>query len=383
MNFQDIPGKRALKQQLILGVQKNQVPHAQIFLGSEGSGGLPMALAYATYIMCENRGNEDSCGQCRQCVKNNKWIHPDMHFSFPSVNVKGSLKRSDITSTHFLPQWRKMLDSQPYMGISEWVDFVSTDTSLPNINVRECNEIIQKLSMMSYESPYKILIMWLPEYLGNEGNRLLKLIEEPAENTIIILVAENQDKILSTILSRCRIIKIPPFDTSEIQQYLTHVESLDTESATEWAHLSEGNLNKALNFARKSEKGYSSLWVEWLRSAYKNHAADIQNVILQITSLTKDEQINFYYYGLHFLRQMMFMQHAPSEKVMLSAREKDIAQKLSSLLDTGKSEAIAELLGEAIDNVSRNVNMKIALFSDSLDIGLILRGQNNAISNIY
>jgi DNA polymerase-3 subunit delta' len=383
MFFKQIPGKQNLKNQLIAGVQKNQIPHAQIFLGAEGCGGLPMALAYATYIMCENRDSEDSCGQCRHCIKNQKWIHPDVHFSFPAVNVKGSVKRSDVTSTHFLPQWRKILDSHPYLSISDWVDFVSTDTSLPNINVKECNEIIQKLSMMSYESPYKILIMWLPEYLGHEGNRLLKLIEEPAENTVIILVAENQDKILQTILSRCRIIKIPAFDAQEIQSYLTEVENLDEDMAVQWAYLSEGNLNKALNYARHTEKGFSDLWVEWLRTAYKGHVTDIHHIITQITSLSKDEQINFYYYGLHFLRQLIFMQFTHSEKVMLTPQETEVARKISSILDASKSEAIMELLNEAIDNVSRNVNMKIALFSDTLEIGQILKGQIHETKDTY
>lgn len=376
MFFSQIPGKHLLKKQFIQSVQKNEMPHAQIFLGSEGFGGLPLALAYVSYIMCQNRTPNDSCGQCKSCLKTHKYIHPDVHYSFPVVNVKGSTKRQDVTSTNFLPQWRKILETNPYCGLSEWLDVISTDTSQPNINVKECNEILQKLSMMTYESDYKVLIMWLPEYLGNEGNRLLKLIEEPTENTIIILVSENQERILQTILSRCRITKIPAFETHEIQKYLIEHEKLTDNTAAEWSNLADGSLNKAMSFAKNSGKGYSDLLIEWLRTAYKSNSIEINNIVLQIVGLSKDEQRNFYSYGLHFLRQVMYMQLTQSQNVQLTTQELEIAKKMSSILNPQKSEAISELLNEAIENVARNVNMKIALFSDTLEMGLILKDQH-------
>ncbi len=375
MFFKEIPGKEPLKNQLMQMADKNQIPHAQLFLGAEGYGGLPMALSFVSYIMCENKQDGDSCGICSQCLKTHKYIHPDVHFSFPAVNVKGSTKRQDVTSNNFLPEWRKMLNSQPYMGISEWLEMVSTDTSLPNINVKECNEILQKLSMMTYESNYKILVMWLPEYLGNEGNRLLKIIEEPTDNTFIILVAENQERILQTILSRCRITKVPPFESLEIQKYLIDIEQLDGRTAAEWSNLAEGSLNKALKYAKNTDKGFSNLLIDWLRTAYKSNIIEVNDLVGKITSLSKDEQRNFYTYGLHFLRQVMFMQLTHTTHVQLTPDEIAIAQKMSSILDPDKIEAISDLLNEAIDNVARNVNMKIALFSDTLDIGAILKGQ--------
>jgi len=375
MFFRQIPGKKFLKNFLTLSVERNQIPHAQIFLGAEGYGGLPMALAFVSYIMCENKRDGDSCGTCSQCLKTHKYIHPDVHFSFPAVNIKGSTKRQDVTSNNFLPEWRKMLGSQPYMGISDWLEEVSTDTSQPNINVKECNEIIQKLSMMTYESPYKILIMWLPEYLGKEGNRLLKIIEEPTDNTFIILVSENQEHILQTILSRCRITKIPAFEPDEIKSYLIDNEKLDERAAAEWSNLAEGSLNRALKYAKNADKGFSSLLIEWLRTAYKTNIIEVNDIVGKITSLSKDEQRNFYTYGLHFIRQVMYMQLTKSQNVQLTPDEVEIAQKMSSILDPEKIEAVSEVLNEAIDNVARNVNMKIALFSDTLEIGAILKGQ--------
>ncbi len=379
MFFSEIPGKSALKAQLIQNVDKNQIPHAQIFLGAEGYGGLPMALAFVSYIMCENKTNGDSCGACSQCQKTHKYIHPDVHFSFPAVNIKGGTVRKDITSNNFLPEWRKILNEQPYMGISEWLEMVSTDTSLPNINVKECNEILQKLSMMTYESPYKILIMWLPEYLGNEGNRLLKIIEEPTDNTFIILVAENQERILQTILSRCRITKIPAFEPSEIKNHLTEVVNLDENSASEWANLAEGSMNKALKYAKNTDIGFSNLLIEWLRTSYKSNITEVNETVAKIAGLSKDEQRNFYTYGLHFLRQVMYMQLTQSQNVQLTPDEITIAQKMNSILDPDKIEAISDLLNESIENVARSVNMKIALFSDSLEIGQILKGQGKKV----
>ncbi|MBK8347265.1 MAG: hypothetical protein IPL08_06430 [Saprospiraceae bacterium] len=372
MFFKDIPGNNEVKSRLISTVTKGRIPHAQIFLGKEGAGGLPMALALASYIMCEYKNETDSCGHCNQCNKSHKFIHPDIHFSYPVVKF-GDKKRADTTSDDFLPKWREILTETPFMGTTEWLQHIDAENNLPNINVKECNDIMHKLNMMSYESDNKVLIMWLPEYLGAEGNRLLKLIEEPTDNTFIILVAENQDHILQTILSRCQLVKIPVFESKDISQYISVKLDLNSERAEQIANLCEGNINLALSIAKNEAPDYSDMLISWLRVAYKADPVEINKWISGITDMSKDEQINFFEYGLHFFRQFNFHTLTHNNQVMLTNKELEIAKKMSSIINFEKSIDIIDIINEAAQNISRNINVKIMLFADTLLIGEIIR----------
>ncbi|HHS96139.1 MAG TPA: hypothetical protein ENJ45_06070, partial [Phaeodactylibacter sp.] len=213
MLFDQVIGHRTLKAQLCRMAQNAQIPHAQIFFGPEGCGKLALALAFAQYVLCKNKSEADACGQCSACIKAEKLIHPDIHFSFPTVGTK-------MTSNHYLPQWRDALSQNPYLHANQWLQFIGAENKQGNINVDECNNIIKKLSLKTFEADYKIMIIWLPEYLGKEGNRLLKLIEEPPEKTLFILVAENQERILPTILSRCQLLKVYALSDDEIKSAL-------------------------------------------------------------------------------------------------------------------------------------------------------------------
>jgi DNA polymerase III subunit delta' len=370
--FKDIAGKSETKKNLIRTVNKNRIPHAQLFLSREGCGGLPMALAFASYLMCENKTSEDSCGHCNQCIKSHKFIHPDIHFSFPVVK-SGDKKRAETTSDDFLPKWREILAENPFMGTREWLQHINAESNLPNINVKECNDIMHKLNMMSYESENKILIMWLPEYLGTEGNRLLKLIEEPTDNTYIIMVAENQDHILQTILSRCQLVKIPNFEPHEISEYLIQKLQIAANKAQQIANLSDGNLNHALSISKNEATDYSDMLISWLRTSYKSDPVEINKYISGITDMSKDEQKNFFEYGLHFFRQYIYKSLTKSNDVNLTQKELDTAIKMESIIDLSKAESIIVLLNEAIENINRNINLKILLFSDTLTIGELIR----------
>lgn len=372
MFFKNIPGKEEVKQRLIATVQKGRIPHAQIFLGKEGSGNLATALAFASYIVCENRIDGDSCGLCNQCSKSHKFIHPDIHFAFPVVKY-GDKKREHITSEDFLPQWRTILKSNPYMGTGEWLEHIDAAEKLPNINVKECNDIMHKLNMMSYESPNKILIMWLPEYLGNEGNRLLKLIEEPTDNTYLILVAENQEQILQTILSRCQLVKIPEFANTEISLYLQKELNIAEDKALQIANLADGNINLAISIGNNEASDYSELLISWLRVAFKSDPVEVNRWIGTVSDLSKDEQKNFFEYGLHFFRQFNYRNLTQSNMVNLTQKELETATKMATIIDINKSEKIILLLNEAIENINRNINVKIMLFADTLAIGEVIR----------
>ena len=262
---------------------------------------------------------------------------------------------------------------QPYMGSSEWFDTIEAGSSIPNINVKEINDIMHKLNMMSFESDKKVLIMWLPEYLGNEGNRLLKLIEEPTDNTYIILVSENQDMILKTILSRCQLIKIPAFSNVEIADLLVGKYNIIKVKAEQIANLADGNINLAINISNNENRDFSDLLITWLRVAYKLDPVDINAWLGKFLELNKDEQKNFFEYGLHFFRQYIFSLYTKAKEVNLTQAEVEIAAKMANIIDVPKAEQIVILLNEAIEYVGRSINMRIALFSDTITVGNILR----------
>ena len=258
------------------------------------------------------------------------------------------------------------------MGISEWLQLLNTDVK-PNINVKECNDIIHKLNLMSYESDYKVLIMWLPEYLEKEGNRLLKLIEEPTDNTFIILVAENQNMVLKTILSRCQLVKISKFENKEISSYLQENLEIPESKADQIANLSDGNINLAQSISMGEAPDFSDLLISWLRIAYKSDPVEINKWIGSISEMSKNDQKNFFEYGLHFFNQFVFWIYTKSEDVNLTEKEIEIANNMTKIIDLKKAEAISSLLDEAIDNLHRNANIKIMLFADTLAVGDIVR----------
>ena len=203
MQFAEVVGQRSVVDSLLRMVSSERIPHALLFLGPEGCGKLTLALALARYLLCERPSAGDCCNECSACLKTGKWIHPDLHFSIPTVGPKA-------TSEAFLTHWRQALAENPYQNVNQWLQRIGAENKQGNITKEECVNIVRKLSLKTVEGRYKILIMWLPEYLGKEGNRLLKLIEEPPADTFFFLVAERQELILNTILSRCQLVHVQP-----------------------------------------------------------------------------------------------------------------------------------------------------------------------------
>jgi DNA polymerase III subunit delta' len=371
MFFRDILGHEEVKHQLIQSVKTNRIPHAQLFLSKEGAGALPLALAYMSYIYCLNREEHDSCGDCSACHKTHKYIHPDVHFSYPVVKYK-DMKREVVTSDMWLKDWRMALDKHPFMNLSRWLVQMDAEGSQPNINVKECNDLRSKLSMTTYESETKLLIMWLPEYLEKEGNRLLKLIEEPTDDTYIILVSENQQRILKTILSRCQVTNIKGFRIDEVKTYLVQNFELSEMKATQIANLTQGDIEQAINMANGEDVEYSELTLEWLRHAWTLKPESINQTVTKVGAFSKDDQKSFFEYNLHFLRQYIYW-HSTKRPVPLTDMEMAALEKISSILTIDKAERISSLINETIYHIQRNASLKIGLFADSLTIGKILR----------
>ncbi|MBK9256351.1 MAG: hypothetical protein IPM42_12760 [Saprospiraceae bacterium] len=382
MFFKTIPGKSEEKERLLKQISEDRMPHAQIFLGKEGAGSLALALAFSSYVLCTNKKENDSCGECSACLKSHKYIHPDVHFSFPVIKSE-SKKREDTTSDDFLAPWRSAIGSNPYMSINQWLSLIKADKSQANINVKECTDIIHKLNMMSYESDYKILIMWLPEYLGKEGNRLLKLIEEPPLKTLIILVAQNQDKILSTILSRCQLLKVHGFDDEDIITYLSDTVKMDPKKSIQIANVSEGNLNHAIHLSENEDENFSELLIDWLRVCYNPNPLNLQENINKLSALSKDEQKSFFEYGIHFMKELIYQNITGKLAERLTIDEKEKATRMLKIIDAEKAEAISNVMGDAIDKITGNINIKILLTSDSLLIGDIMKGKEKLTLHSY
>ena len=236
--FKDVIGHQALKHRLIKTVRENRIPHAQLFWGPEGGGNLALALAFAQYANCLNRGAEDACGRCSSCIKAEKFVHPDFHFTYPTIGSKE-------VSSKFAAEWREVLLDNPYLNAYEWLQHLGAENKQGNITTAECAKIVKELKLTAVEARYKVQIIWMAEYLGKESNKLLKIIEEPPTDTLFILIVNNRSGLLQTILSRTQHVHVPRLPDVEIAQYLQKKHGLSEENARRLTVLAEGNLNKA------------------------------------------------------------------------------------------------------------------------------------------
>ncbi len=366
MQFKDVIGQQDLKQRLLNSVKSDRMPHAQIFLGPEGSGTLSLALAFSQFVLCESPSETDSCGTCSACIKTDKFIHPDVHFSFPTVGSK-------VVSTHFYKEWRAALESNPYLNVNQWLSAIQAENKQGNITRDECVSIVKKLSFKIFEGSHKVLIMWLPEYLGKEGNRLLKLIEEPPPNTLFILVAENQEKILNTILSRCQIVKANKLSDEEVIQALIDQQSLSLEEATRISHLSNGNLNEAVSMIDKLEDDNSANFLNWFRICFSGKGDDMVKWVDSFAKLGRENQKQFLRYALHFLREYMVIKMTGNEQVRLQTKELETAKKMTKVISFQQIDQINKLLNDSFYYIERNANPKVLFLDTSIQLNKILR----------
>jgi DNA polymerase III subunit delta' len=368
MQFKHIIGQQAIKKKLIGTVNDNRVSHAQLFLGPEGSGSLALAVAYAQYVSCEDKQPDDSCGVCSSCRKYQKLVHPDLHFSYPFF-AKDTKHDTALT---FIEQWREAFLANPYLSLDIWRGYLDAENKQANINILECHQIIKKLSFKPFESAYKVLILWLPEYLDKEGNSLLKIIEEPQPNTLFLLVAQNQDQILNTILSRTQLVKIPALGYDDIKNNLMANHHQTEMAASEIAYLSNGNMTEALTMLQHEGKSYHELFVQWLRLCYGNKGTEVMAFVEQAAKLGRENQKNFLRYGISFIRECCLLMAGAGSLVHLPPQELDTAQKMTNVMNAAMAQAISSELEKAHYHVERNANPKILFLDVSLQIIKVL-----------
>jgi len=382
MQFSDIIGQSEVKQQLAELVQHNRLSHALLFLGKEGSGSLSLALSFAQYIVCEKVngkntavqagpslfGDEpetdntqrptynDSCGVCPACLKAKQLVHPDIHFSYPTVTKKPGEKP---VATDFITEWREFVKLSPYGNLFDWIEQIKEkENSQGKITAEECNDIIRKLSLKSFESEYKILIMWMPEMLGAEGNKLLKLIEEPPPNTLFILATENEAQVLQTIVSRCQLIKIPALETNEIEEALINRNKTEPAIARQVASVSEGNYHEALQLVQHAEEDWQALLREWLNAILKTGPVAQTKWVEEISRLGREKQKQFLRHFNHLLEQAIHYR-IMGEKLNIGEKERDFAERLNKIAGMEQQQAIIEELDRASYYIERNAHGKM------------------------
>jgi DNA polymerase III subunit delta' len=369
MGFKSVIGQVQVKQHLAELVQGNRLSHALLLLGPEGSGALPMALAFAQYVVCENKKDGDACGVCASCAKASRLIHPDIHYSYPTIPKKPGDKP---VSTDYGVEWREFVAQYPYGNAYDWLQFIGAENKQGNITAQECNDIIHKLSLKSFESGYKILIMWMPEYLGNEGNKLLKLIEEPPADTLFLLVAENESLILQTILSRTQLVKVPLPEEADIERALVERAGLESGQARQIAVLSEGNYHEALQLVRHADDDWQGVLREWLNAILKTGPVAQVKWIDEISKSGRERQKQFLRYFNHLLEQAIRLRFMEGSGVSIPEAEKDFALRLNKIADVGQQKAIIEELDRAAYYIERNAHAKMLFHALTIKLYHIL-----------
>ncbi len=395
MLFSNIIGQEELKKELPELMQDNRLAHALLFLGKEGSGALSLALAFAQFIVCEkvsakNFGDTtpslfgeavdnvvvqparltDACGVCAACTKAQQYVHPDIHFSYPVVTKKAG---TPPISTDYISEWREFIKLYPYGNVYDWLQFIGAENKQGNITANECNDIIRKLNLKSFESEYKILVLWMPEYLGNEGNKLLKVIEEPPPNTLFLLVAENESLVLQTILSRCQLVRVPALETKEVEEALVSRHKTDPVIARQVAGVSEGNYREAMQLVQHADEDWQSLLKDWLNAILRTGPIAQTKWVEEVSKLGREKQKQFLRYFNHILEQAI-RYRVMGDSLNLSETEKDFARKLNSkIADIAQQQAIVEELDKAAYYIERNANAKMLFHALTIKIYHIIQ----------
>jgi DNA polymerase III subunit delta' len=399
MLFRDIIGQEEVKNQLVELVKNNRLSHALLFLGREGSGGLPLAMAFANYIACLPKENDTTATDLFGSViepaplpstpaeadswmethpgfsKTNDMVHPDLHYSYPVIPRKPN---TPPASTDYITEWREFIKQMPYGNVFDWLQFINAENKQGNITAHECNEILRKLNLKSFESGYKILIMWMPEYLGREGNKLLKLIEEPPPDTLFILVAESESAILSTILSRCQLIKIPAIKAGEMKEALVKRAGCEPMQAKMLSNASNGNYREALHLLQHADEDFNQLLKEWLNASLKNQALPQVKVIEEISKLGRERQKQFIRHFIHLLESALRLQVAGPENIKeagstMAEPELEFAMKINKAMNLDQINAVSGELDRASYYIERNANAKILFHALTIKIFHIVK----------
>jgi DNA polymerase-3 subunit delta' len=377
MLLRDVVGQQAAKMGLLKMWQNNVFPHALLLTGMEGVGGLPLGLALAQYIFCENKTEFDACGQCPGCSKAAKLEHADLHISYPSISPKAGTK---AMSRYYMQEFREFIQQSPYGTTYDWLQHINAENKQGNITAEECREIIDQLNLKSYEGGAKVLLMWRPEYLGKEGNILLKLIEEPPKDTIMIFIAENTEDILPTIRSRTQAVKLAPLLPADIAQALSGRSLADPVKAAQVAQIAMGSYTEALRLIRHADNDLFPDVRNLFNSMFTNNGVAISKFVDEWSKVGREQQKNLLHYVIQLVGQAIRARYTPQANAGLPPAESQFVQKLAA---TGISfEAFGKLtdvLTNAIYYIERNAHGKTQLHAMAIRMQQIIQGREMAV----
>ena len=373
MLFKDIIGNNAVKKQLTEAVKNNRISHAQLFFGKSGSAKLALALAYSQYLNCENKIENDSCGRCSSCLKFSNLSHPDLHLIFPILKVNGV---KTPTSDSFVNNWRELILSNQYVSINDWIDSFGADNKTGkqgSIYIDEAASIQRKLSLKNYEAEYRVVLIWMPERMNlTVANKLLKLLEEPPKGTIFILVSEDANNLLPTIISRLQTLKIPDFNNEDIAHYFG---GITLEKAKQLKNITDADLGKMIKIQQDSE-GILDLFEEfsaWMRLAYKMDVCGISIWVDKISTMGRKHQKLFLSYAIKMIRECLILNFANSSLLKTNEKEHTFISKFSPYIHEENSVMIVQVFEESIKSINRNANAKILFFELSLKMVKFLK----------
>ncbi len=375
MLFQEIIGLPHIKTHLTTTANNNRIPHAQLFVGNPGSGTLPMAVAYAQYILCKNQNAENSGGVESCNLKFDKLAHADLHFAFP-VAANERVKKHPV-SANFLEEWRAFFNENPYGSLYEWYQKLGIENKQGQIGVDEAQDIVKSLSLKSYEGGYKVMLIWMAEKMNiAAANKLLKLIEEPPNNTLFLLIAEDEEQIIQTIRSRCQVLHFPPLPEAEIAEFLQKKKACKPEEALKIAYQANGSYTRALNLLNKDsgDDAFETWFIQWVRSAFKakGNKSTVLELIAwseEIAGMGRESQKSFLLYCIEFFRQALLMNYQAKNLVYMEPKTKGFQlQKFAPFVHGGNILSITEALEEAIYHIGRNANAKIVLTDLSIKL---------------
>uniref|UniRef100_UPI004047A63B DNA polymerase III subunit n=1 Tax=Mariniflexile sp. TaxID=1979402 RepID=UPI004047A63B len=379
MLFSEILGQEHIKNHLTQSVENGRVPHAQLFVGAEGCGTLPIAIAYAQYVLCSNTNGENNTGNEACNLKFNNISHPDLHFAFP-VTTSDKAKSHPVSS-HYLEEWRKLLKEQPYGNLFDWYKLLGVDNKQGQIGVDEAQDIVKALALKAYEGGYKVMLVWMAEKMNTAcANKLLKLIEEPPNKTVFILIAEDEEQIINTIRSRCQVLHFPPLAEDVIKNALIKNYGLELSVASKIAHQANGNYNKAcdLMYHDSEDLQFEEWFVFWIRSAFKakgNKAAihDLISWSEDIAKTGRETQKQFLLFCLDFFRQAMLLNYNATDLVYLEPKTEGFKlEKFAPFVHNNNIMEISDELQDAVYHIERNGNSKIILTDLSIKLTRLL-----------
>ena len=376
MKRKEVIGQEEVWQRLITMVREDRLPHAIMLCGPQGCGKMALALAFASYLICQNReGHDEACGECKQCKMLEKWGHPDLLFSYPTIKTPNMGSEHKPVSEDFAEEWRNMISRSPYFNIEQWMTEIGAENQQAIITAGESDELNRKLSLKSSQGGYKVSVIWLPERMNIEcANKILKLIEEPPSQTIFIMVSENPDNLLETIRSRVQRIDVKKTDNESIQKALVGKFGISEDDAMRVARLSNGDWLTAVSelSADGENKEFLADFQSLMRLAYQRNVREMKHWSENINSYGREKQKRFLTYFLRLIRESFMYNFQQPELSYMTSQEEAFTANFARFVNENNILQITELANKAIRDISQNANGKIVFFDMALQMIVLL-----------